>query len=99
MFEKLKSALGFPTVDYNELIANGAVLIDVRTPQEYNSGHSRKSKNIPLNDIQKKAKSLKGKEVIVVCASGMRSGQAKSILSQEGITVHNGGSWTRFKNL
>ena len=99
MFQRIKSALGIPSVDYNELIENGAVLIDVRTPQEFKSGHSRKSKNIPLNDIQKKANSLKGKEVIVVCASGMRSGQAKSILSQQGITAHNGGSWTKFRNL
>lgn len=45
-----------PKVDYHELIANGAVLIDVRTPTEFSVGSAKGSKNIPLNTIGNKVK-------------------------------------------
>ena len=48
-----------------------------------------------MSDLSKKMGSLKGKTVITVCASGMRSGQAKGILTQNGITAVNGGPWGR----
>ena len=41
-----------PKVDYHELIANGAILIDVRTPSEYSNGKPKNSKNIPLDKIE-----------------------------------------------
>ena len=39
------------TIDFKALIKEGAIVIDVRSPQEFQSGHVRKSKNIPLNEL------------------------------------------------
>lgn len=84
-----------PRVDLGELIANGATIVDVRTPGEYRSGHVKGSVNIPLDQLQKNLKKIsKSKPVITCCASGNRSGSAKSILKANGFAeVHNGGSW------
>jgi len=88
-----------PKVDLKELSANGAMLIDVRSRGEYAGGHAQNSKNIPLDELNKSLSKLnKEKDIIVVCASGMRSGQAVSIMKQNGFTnCHNGGSWVNFR--
>lgn len=79
-----------------DFIKRGAVIIDVRSPGEYQSGHVKGSKNIPLGEISGAVAQLKkqNKPVITCCASGMRSGSAASALSQHDIEVVNGGSWT-----
>lgn len=87
-----------PKVDLGELIANGAQIIDVRTPQEYKTGHIKGSKNIPLDKLNSQiGKINKNKSVITCCASGMRSGSAKGILAKAGFDVHNGGGWTNLR--
>ena len=88
-----------PKVDCHELLRNGAVLIDVRTPAEFSSGNAEGSTNIPLDKISTKIEKIKQlkKPVVLCCRSGMRSGQATSILKGAGIKdVHNGGSWNNF---
>ncbi len=94
MFEFLKKLFG-PKADFKALVEAGAVIIDVRTPQEYDAGHIKTSKNIPLQTIQKAIPELKksGKVIITVCRSGSRSGMAKSIMKSAGIEVYNGGPW------
>lgn len=78
-----------------DAIRNGAVVIDVRTRQEYSGGHVAGSKNIPLQELGQHIASLpKGKPVVFCCASGGRSGQATSMASQAGIEAYNGGPWT-----
>ena len=89
----MKNLLAGNQTDYSELIKNGAVVVDVRSPQEFKSGHAKGSKNIPLSNISKSINSLKGKEVILVCLSGGRAGSAKSILKRNGIEAHNAGRW------
>lgn len=88
-----------PKVDYKSLVAEqGAKIIDVRTPQEFNSGNVPGSINIPLNQISHKVNKLKSikKPLVLCCASGNRSGQAKSMLEREGIQdVYNGGGWRK----
>ncbi|MCU0393535.1 MAG: rhodanese-like domain-containing protein, partial [Thermoflexibacter sp.] len=60
MLKFLKSLFGgSPSVDMQKLIAEGAVVIDVRTPQEFNSGHYDGSKNIPLDKIEANVKTIK----------------------------------------
>jgi len=88
-----------PKVNYHELIANGAILIDVRTPAEYASGKPKNSKNVPLDKIGSKVENIKtlNKPVVLCCQSGMRSGRATSILKREGIEAYNGGGWTNFR--
>ncbi len=87
-----------PKVDVNELLANGAELIDVRTKYEYLEGHAARSKNIPLDEISKViSKWDKEKTYILVCASGMRSRTAVSLLKRSGFEkVYNGGSWMSY---
>lgn len=98
MLSFLKKLFG-PSADYKQLVANGALIIDVRTTQEYRSGHIDRSQNIPLDQIKGKIPELKkaGKPVITVCKSGARSSMAASILKAAGFEVYNGGSWNALK--
>ncbi|MGG7033658.1 MAG: rhodanese-like domain-containing protein [Flavobacterium sp.] len=93
----LLDILGFgnKTEKIKEFIEKGAVIIDVRSPGEFTSGHIKNSKNIPLNIIESKIEEIKkmNKPVITCCLSGMRSSQATSILKRNGIEVMNGGGW------
>ena len=97
MFQAIKNLLGFgPKVDLSKLISSGAMILDVRSRAEYTSGHVKGSVNIPLDQLANNLNRLKSKEqaIITCCASGMRSGSAKSYLKSQGYTsVHNGGSW------
>lgn len=97
MFESIKQMFGMgPSADFANLVQNGAVIVDVRTPGEYASGHIRGSVNIPLDRLQNNLSKLnKQKPIITCCASGMRSSSAKSILEAAGYTnVYNGGGWS-----
>ena len=101
MFGAIKSLLGLkPSVNYAELVQNGAKIIDVRTPSEFKSGHIKNSINIPLQSLNQKLKSLKKDQTIITCcASGMRSANAKSVLKSNGfVEVHNGGGWQSLQN-
>lgn len=84
-----------------EYTAKGAIIIDVRSVGEFQGGHIKGSKNIPLNTIESKINEIQQtkKPVIVCCASGMRSAQAASILKQHGIEVINGGGWSNLHGM
>lgn len=99
MFDLFRKLAGGTSVDYGKLIAEGAVVIDVRTSAEFAGGHFSKSINIPLDKLESGIKKIKNKgPVIVCCASGMRSGSAKSILERNGFTeVYNAGGWTSLR--
>ena len=64
----------------------GAVLLDVRTPEEYREGHIPGSQNIPLHTIDKADSVIKNKDtpLYVYCHSGVRSSQAVGILQRMG---------------
>jgi rhodanese-related sulfurtransferase len=70
-------------------------VIDVRSYEEFKSGHVAHSINIPLQEIPYKIADIKklAQPIIVCCASGNRSGQAKNILMQHELICYNGGSW------
>jgi phage shock protein E len=78
-----------------EFIEKEAIIIDVRTYEEFAGGHIKNSKNIPLQVIESKINDIKklNKPVIACCRSGNRSGMATRILKQNGIECINGGSW------
>ncbi|MBO8170840.1 MAG: rhodanese-like domain-containing protein [Bacillaceae bacterium] len=60
------------------------VLIDVREPNEFKSGHIPGAKNIPLSQIKTRLDEIpEDKEVILYCRSGMRSKQAARIVSKK----------------
>ena len=70
-----------PEANYAELVKNGAIIVDVRTPGEFRSGHIKESINIPLDDIKNKTTELKNKNKVIItcCRSGNRSGMATNI--------------------
>ena len=72
--------------------AAGAVLLDVRSPQEYREGHVPGSQNVPLQQLDKVEEVTENKDTVlyVYCHSGARSRQAVSLLNHMGYTnVHN----------
>tara|TARA_B100000809_G_scaffold119961_1_gene118188 strand:- start:12823 stop:13125 length:303 start_codon:yes stop_codon:yes gene_type:complete len=82
-----------------DVLANGAVIIDVRSEGEFQQGHVKGSLNMPLPDISgqiTKINKMK-KPVVICCAGGMRSGSATSILKSAGVECYNGGSWMNLK--
>ncbi len=95
MLSFLKNLFGGNRPNIKELLKNGAVVIDVRTPAEFKQGHARKAVNIPLQQIKGKINKIKqyNKAVITCCRSGSRSAAAKAVLKSHGIETYNGGSW------
>ncbi len=90
---------GGPKVDLKEMVKQGAMIVDVRTPAEYQVGHIKGSVNIPLQVLDKNiAKLKKNQPVITCCASGLRSGSAKSMLKAKGFDVYNGGGWNSLQS-
>lgn len=100
MLAYFKKLFGGASANYNELVRNGAIIVDVRSVAEFKAGHIPGSKNFPLDNIRTKVGELKklNKPVITVCRSGARSGMAKGILKSSGVEVYNGGPWTSLKN-
>lgn len=84
-----------PATDFNQLIKNGALIVDVRSKDEFNGGHIRNSINIPVDRIESEVQNLKrkNKAIITCCRSGARSAMAQSILTKAGIESYNGGPW------
>lgn len=89
-----------PEVNYADLVKNGAIIVDVRTPGEFKNGHIKGSINIPLDEIKNKTTELKNKNKVIItcCRSGNRSGIAKSTLQSAGIECYNGGPWNALDN-
>lgn len=96
----LRSLFGTrPKVDLEKMIEDGALILDVRTPDEYRQGHVKGSLNIPLDRLPQSLMELdKQRPIITCCRSGMRSGSAASLLSENGFTAHNGGPWTNVQD-
>ena len=84
-----------------EMIQNGAVIVDVRTPGEFAGGNVAGSVNFPLQNIAEKVDELKalGKPLVLCCASGNRSGQATAYLKAQGVECENGGGWMQVNAL
>lgn len=74
---------------------NMGTIIDVRTREEFSTGNVPGSYNIPLCELPQKVDEVKAMQqpLVLVCASGGRSGQAFQYLSAQGIKCVNGGSW------
>jgi rhodanese-related sulfurtransferase len=81
--------------------AKTALLIDVREPTEWAEGVAQPALLLSLSDLQGKReqwrqvlKEKPGKELLVYCRSGRRSGIAAEILRKEGFTVTNLGGYS-----
>ena len=68
------------------MVAAGAVLLDVRTPREYQEGHLPGAINIPVDQVTARAAEIgpPATAVVVYCLSGGRSARAASALKQLG---------------
>ena len=65
------------------------MIVDVRRPDEFATGHVPGARNIPHNEIAARLHELGGKqheEVVVYCESGRRAAIAQGILEQAGFT-------------
>lgn len=101
MFEKIKNILGIKTIDFAQLVQDGALVLDVRTTGEFANGHIKGSVNVPLNKLPQYLPKIKDKtkSIIVCCASGSRSSQAMGVLNYNGFTnAYDGGSWFRLNS-
>lgn len=74
----------------------GAVILDVRTPQEYKQGHVPGSINTPLDRLTGE-KLDKSKKFFVYCHSGARSANACKILTKNGYNAVNIGGILSYK--
>jgi len=85
----VKTVLSFFGTKQNrgrELVQKGAYLLDVRTPEEFASGHVTGAINIPVQDLPRRMKELSDTKrgVVVYCRSGGRSAQAAAMLIRRG---------------
>ncbi|MCB9030072.1 MAG: rhodanese-like domain-containing protein [Deltaproteobacteria bacterium] len=83
-------------------INNNALLIDVRTVDEFNSGHIDGAINIPHNQLESRLSEVdsnKGREIILYCKSGKRAGIAGDVLVKNGYTkVFNAGGYADLRD-
>ncbi len=82
-----------------------AVLVDVREPDEWRSGVAAPAQLLPLSDLQGERRQWapflaanKDKELILYCASGIRSGSAAMRLKKEGFKTANLGGFGRWRS-
>lgn len=70
------------------LVEAGAILLDVRSPAEFSSGHIDGAKNIPVQELANRIKEVGAFDapVVIYCHSGMRSATATAMLSGAGYT-------------
>ena len=100
----LKSLFGAPmpsvsAAELNEKLKapKRPLVVDVRQPEEFRTGHIVGAKLIPLGELSQRLTDLpKDKEIVCVCATGSRSRSATKMLIREGYTAvnMNGGMMT-----
>ncbi|MBK6937789.1 MAG: rhodanese-like domain-containing protein [Chitinophagaceae bacterium] len=98
----LLAFFGFGKNKLIEALAKGAVVVDVRTANEFDRGKVPDSVNVPLERIAANTERIKNykRPVVCVCTSGSRSGQAVKLLKSAGIKeVYNGGNWINLLEL
>lgn len=78
-----------------EAVAHGAMIVDVRSAGEFQSGHVAGAVNVPLPEVESHFSkwAAAGKTVVFCCASGIRSGTASKKAVNAGLTAFNGGGW------
>lgn len=83
-------------------IKSGALIVDVRTPEEYHHGHCANAVNIPVDEVEHRLAEFGDKHstIIVYCKSGGRSAYAEALLKNHGYTaVTNAGGLSDLQKL
>ena len=80
-----------------ELLASGAMIVDVRTPREFQGGHAKGAVNIPVQRIGSQLAKLKKQEstIVLCCRSGARAAGVQAQLQKEGVSCINAGPWQK----
>ncbi len=82
LFSTKKNAL---VAEAKEWVNDGAILLDVRSQQEFDEGHLEGALLIPIAELEGRMSELEGKRVVVYCRSGMRSSKASRLMQNAGI--------------
>jgi phage shock protein E len=86
-------------IQAREAVKNGAIIVDVRTPEEFREKHIKGAINLPIDAIMKgNIKLPKGKEIVVYCRTGSRSRVSAKVLREKGWSVYDvatQGEWER----
>ncbi|AWM40583.1 Coenzyme A disulfide reductase [Gemmata obscuriglobus] len=89
-----------PQTDWESVAAaaDKPLLLDVRTPTEFASGHIPGALNIPVDDLRRRLAELpKGRPIVAYCQVGQRGYLATRILMQAGFAVSNlGGGYKTY---
>ena len=85
-----------------ELVQQGALLVDVRTPAEFSAGHLEGAVNLPLGSVVEAVRDpalhAEARDLVVYCRSGHRSAQAVEQLKKAGVVwVHDLGSLSNWE--
>ena len=82
-------------------ISKGAIILDVRTEREFQTGHIAGALNISLGTIRERYTELDSSKTYITCCShGLRSVKAENILKDRGFkNVYNGGAWVDLQKL
>jgi len=101
MVKSLQKLFGFgPHVNYAQLVRTGAIVLDVRTPAEFQQGHVEGAINIPIEKLRDNMHQLVNKQMIIIacCTDGAKSWYAKNLLDSVGYKhVYDAGSWSKLK--
>jgi len=101
LLPRLSSAA--PQVDPDrarQLVAEGGLMVDVRTPAEFRQGHVPGAVNIPLQELGRRLAELgpRDQSIVLYCRSGQRSAHARQILVDAGHeAVHDLGAMSRWR--
>lgn len=81
---------------HRELVAQGALLLDVRTPAEFCTGHLANAVNVPVQELPARICDIgpTSRPVVVYCRSGGRSAMAQLLLARAGYQVRDLGPMT-----
>lgn len=87
--QQLQAADGVDVKQAQSMSKQGALLLDVREPEEYSAIHAPNAKLIPLGEVGSRLKEIevyKNKPVAVMCRSGRRSAKAVALLQEAGFS-------------
>ncbi len=86
LFYKIRSSFAVDSNKVKQKITEGALVVDVRTPQEFQVTHFPGAVNIPVDQVEMRLVEFgtKDRSIVVYCASGGRSASAKSVLESMG---------------
>ncbi len=74
----------------HQAVAGGALLLDVREPEEWRAGHAPQAQHFVLSQIEEHLAELPNdKQIVTVCRSGRRSAMAAGLLTRHGYTATN----------